>query len=143
MTRQQPLIAQRGQAVLWAAVFMPFFLAILGLAMDGGLVLDQEQGLQRLTRTAARVGAEQVDQQTYYASQGATLALDAPGAERAALAYVRTEAPGTSAQVAADSRTVEVRVERTVPLAFLRIVRLDSVRLTAIGTARLQGGFGR
>ena len=141
--RRRTLRRQRGQAILWVTVFMPFFLAILGLAMDGGLVLDQEQGLQRLARTSARVGAEQVDQQTYYASQGATLALDVPAAKRAALAYITSEAPAASAQVAADGQTVDVRVERTVPMAFLRIVHLDSVRLTATGTARLQGDFGR
>ncbi len=133
------LCHQRGQAVIWVAVFMPFFLAIVGLALDGGLVLDQEQGLQRLARTAARVGAEQVDRQSYYASQGTTLTLDVPAAERAALGYLSTEAPGINAQVAAAGRDVQVRVERDVPLAFLRIIRLESVRLTATGSARLQG----
>lgn len=130
---------QRGQAVIWVAVFMPFFLAILGLALDGGLVLDQEQGLQRLARTAARVGAEQVDRQTYYASQGSTLTLDVLAAERAAMAYLGTRTPGLGAQVTADGSVVQVRVERDVPLTFLRIIHLDSVRLTATGTARLQG----
>jgi uncharacterized membrane protein len=133
---------QRGQAVIWVAVFTPFFLAIVGLALDGGLVFDQEQGLQLLARTAARVGAEQVDRQAYYASQGATLTLDVPAAQGAALAYINTQAPGISAQVAADGSTVQVRVARNVPLAFLRIIGLDSVRLSATGTAQLRGGFG-
>ena len=141
-TDQRPLRRQRGQAVIWVTVFMPFFLAIVGLAVDGGVVLDQEQGLQRLARTAARVGAEQVDRQAYYASQGTTLTLDAPAAERATLAYLGAEAPGVEAQVAASGRVVQVRVERSVPLAFLRIIRLDSVSLTATGVAQLQGGVG-
>ena len=140
---RRPLCRQRGQAVIWVTVFMPFFLAIVGLAIDGGVVLDQEQGLQRLAITAARVGAEQVDRQAYYASQGATLTLDAPAAERAALAYLGAEAPGIDAQVAASGRLVRVRVERTVPLAFLRIIRLDSVSLSATGVAQLQGGIAR
>ena len=131
---------QRGQAVIWVTVFMPLFLAIIGLAVDGGLVLDQEQGLQRLARTAARVGAEQVDRQAYYASQGRTLTLDTAAAERAAYAYLGAESPGINAQVVAKGQGVEVRVQRMVPLAFLRIIHLDHVQLSATGLAHLQGG---
>lgn len=142
LQRDRRFYQQRGQAVIWVTVFMPLFLAIIGLAVDGGLVLDQEQGLQRLARTAARVGAEQVDRQTYYASQGRTLTLDAAAAERAAYAYLGAESPGINAQVVANGQGVEVRVQRRVPLAFLRIIHLDQVQLSATGLAHLQGGVG-
>lgn len=138
-----PLRRQAGQAVIWVAVFTPFFLAIIGLAVDGGLVLDQEQGLQRLARTAARVGAEQVDRQAYYASQGATLVLNVPAARQAALAYVTAQSPAVSAQVTATGQGVVIRVERQTPLAFLRIIHLDQVQLTATGEAQLHAGTGQ
>lgn len=142
LQRDRRLRRQRGQAVIWVTVFMPLFLTIIGLAVDGGLVLDQEQGLQRLARTAARVGAEQVDRQAYYASQGRTLTLDAAAAERAAYAYLAAESPGISAQVVANGQDVEVRVQRLAPLAFLRIIHLDQVQLSATGAADLRGGVG-
>jgi len=43
---------ERGQALVWVVVFMPVFLAIIGLALDAGIVFDREQGLWRLARSA-------------------------------------------------------------------------------------------
>src|SRR6185312_17093596 len=61
---------ERGQAVVWVAAMLPFFLAILGLAIDGGVVWDAERQLQATADGAARAGAEAVDTSAYYASNG-------------------------------------------------------------------------
>ena len=58
---------QRGQVIVWVAVMLPFFLAVIGLASDGGLVFEQRRALQALADEAARAGASQLDQAAYRA----------------------------------------------------------------------------
>ena len=129
---------ERGQAIIWTAVILPFFLSLIGLAADEGLVLDQYQALQLLANGAARTAAEQVDTQVYYQSGGTVVVLNQPAARQAALQYVQRQATGIDGvAVTAGPQSVTVTVERTAPLAFLRIVHLDSVRLQAASTAQL------
>ena len=49
--------AHRGQAIVWTAVMLPLFLAIVGLAADGGLVFSARRELQNIADSAARAGA--------------------------------------------------------------------------------------
>ncbi len=129
---------ERGQAVVWVMVMLPLFLSIIGLAADGGSVFAQREQLQSLADGAARMGAEQLDTRAYYA--GGAVVLDSAAAQQAALQYLGQQSPGIAAEVAADQQTVVVRVERDVPLAFLRIVHLDSAHVRAMATAQLRHG---
>ena len=110
-----------------------------GQALDVGIVFDREEGLWRLARSAARMGAEQIDVAAYRAGSGQPV-LDPAAARGAALAYVARQASGVSASVTADQQTVVVRVRQDVPLDFLRIVHLDSAPIAATGTARIAAG---
>lgn len=134
---------ERGQAVVWVAAMLPFFLAILGLAIDGGVVWDAERQLQATADGAARAGAEAVDTNAYYASNGATVALDPAAARAQAGAYLVREASGATWSVAADPREVVVQVRRSVPTSFVRIVGIDTVALRAVGAAEVRHGVDR
>lgn len=130
---------ERGQVVVWVIVMLPLFLSIIGLAADGGMVFAQREQIQALADGAARMGAEQLDARAYYTSGAA--ALDPAAAQQAALTYLGQQSPGITAEVAADQQTVIVRTERDVPLAFLRIIHLDSAHIHAVATAQLRHGI--
>ena len=136
MTRRR---GERGQALVWVVVFMPVFLAVIGLALDAGVVFEREQGLLRLARSAARMGAEHIDVAAYRAGDGEPV-LDPAAARAAALAYIADQETGVSASVRADRQIVVVRVSQDVPLDFLRIVHLDAAPIAATGVARFATG---
>jgi Flp pilus assembly protein TadG len=131
---------ERGQALALAAVMMPLFVAIVGLALDGALVFNARRVLQDAADGAARAGAMQIDQRAYRESFGERVVLDPASAREVAAAYLADGPAGLSAEVAADPERVVVRVSRDVPTAFLRIVRIDSVRIGAVAPAELRYG---
>lgn len=133
------LRSQHGQVVVWVMVMLPLMLSMIGLAADGGLVFAQREQLQNLADGAARMGAEQLDTRAYYGN-GGTVTLDPVAAQRAALDYLGEQAPGIVADVAADQTTVVIRVERDVPLAFLRIIRINVTHIRATATAEMRHG---
>jgi len=130
-----------GQAIVWAAVMMPLFLSVIGLAIDGGVVFKAERELQNVADGAARAGAMQVDQQAYRASSGQMLQLDADKAKQVAAQYVASQAPGVSGQVSADQQQVVVQVKEQVATSFIRIVGIDSVQIGAVAPARIRFGI--
>lgn len=131
---------QRGQAIVWVAVMLPFFLAIIGLASDGGLVFEQRRELQALADAAARAGANQLDQTAYRAS-GLTI-LNPTSARQASESYLIAQAPTLTGSVAANQQRVIVHVQREVPTGFLRIVRITSVTIGATAVAEVRHGIG-
>lgn len=141
MRGQLPQGAQRGQAIVWAAVMLPLFLAVIGLAIDGGIVFDDRRALQGVADSAARAGAMQIDQNTYRASAGQTIVLDQPSAQQVAVEYVSSQGTGMTATVTTDSQRVVVTVQRSAPTSFLRIVGIDSVQISAQATAEVQHGI--
>jgi Flp pilus assembly protein TadG len=131
---------QHGQVIVWVTLLMPLLLAVVGLAIDGGVVFNQHLALERLASDATRVGAERLDPQVYYGSNGQTIALDPVAARHAALVYLGQTAPGITGTVTADTRMVVVRVERDVPLPFLRIIRIDTAHVVATAQAQVAHG---
>ena len=132
---------RRGQAIVWVAVMMPFFLAIIGLAIDGGILFDNQRELQNVADGAARAGAMQIDQQTYRESGGQTVVLDPEGARQVATAYVLDQGTTLTAGVSADSHQVVVSVNRAVPTGFLRIVGITTIQISATATAEVHHGI--
>ena len=63
-------------ALVWAALTLPFFIAMVGLTLDGGLLFADWREMKNVTGAAARAGATQIDQQVYRDSNGATVTLD-------------------------------------------------------------------
>jgi Flp pilus assembly protein TadG len=132
---------QRGQVIVWVAVMLPFFLAVIGLASDGGLVFEQRRALQALADEAARAGANQLDQAAYRAD-GVTV-LDPAAARQAAEAYLVAQSPALTGTVVADRQRVIVRVQRQVPTNFLRIVHITTATIGATATAEVRHGITR
>ena len=133
---------EEGQAVVLAAVLLPLFFAIIGLAIDGGTVFAARRELQNTADAAARAGATQVDVRAYRQSSGATIALD-PGLARQAAAAYLTARPGITGTVAADTRSVVVEVTQEIPLGFLRLAGIERARVTASAPAEVRSGVER
>lgn len=134
---------EHGQAIVWAAVMLPLFLSVVGLAIDGGIVFDSQRELQNVADSAARAGAIQVDQNTYRASAGQVVVLDQAGAEQAATQYLTSEGSGLTATVTTDSERVVVSVSRPVSTSFLRLVGINTVQISAKATAEVQHGISQ
>lgn len=132
---------QRGQVIVWVAVMLPFFLAVIGLASDGGLVFEQRRALQALADGAARTGANQLDQAAYRAA-GVTV-LDPAAARQTAEAYLVAQSPVLTGTVVADQQRVIVHVQRQIPTGFLRIVHITSVTIGATATAEVRHGIAQ
>jgi Flp pilus assembly protein TadG len=137
------LAGEAGQALVWAAVTLPFlFIPMVGLVIDGGVVLNARRDLQNVADAAARSGAMQVDVGAYRASAGTTLVLDQPAARRAATAYLAAQRD-VSGTVRTDARRVVVEVNRDVATVFLRIAGIDAVRIGAVAPAEARMGVER
>lgn len=124
--------AQLGQALVWVAVMLPVFLAIVGLALDGGAVFAARRQTQNIADAAARAGAQQIDITRYRAT--GEIVLDRPMARYVARQYVEGLG-GLDATVEAGDRQVIVRVRRDVPLSFLKLVGLSSTSIGATAAA--------
>ena len=135
--------AEFGQALVWAAVMLPFlFIPVVGLTIDGGIALNARRELQNVADAAARAGAMQVDVRTYRESAGTTVVLDQASARQVAAEYL-AQRPGLSAAVQTDPRRVIVEVSREVPTAFLRIAGVTTVRIGAVAPAEVRHGVAR
>lgn len=132
---------QSGQAIVWVAVMLPLFLSVIGLTIDGGIVFNARRQLQDVADSAARAGATQIDERRYRESQGTVVAIARDRASAAAAGALTTQAPDVEANVAADDGRVVVQVWRTVPTGFLRVVRIDTVRVGATGEALVLRGI--
>lgn len=132
---------ESGQALIWVAVMLPLFLAIVGLSIDAGIVFDARRELQNVADSAARAGAMQIDQAVYRQSGGVTVVLDPAAARAAAGQYVTSQGPGFAATIDVGSTDVVVQVSRDVPTGFLRLVGIGTVRITATAPAAPRYGI--
>lgn len=143
--RRPPRIAsdESGQALVLVAIFLFGLVAVAGLVADGGLVLVQRRDLQNQADAAAAAGAMQVDEAAYRASGGTVLVLHPSAAQMAAIAYLMGE-DGTDYAVHADGQHVEVAVARQASTAFLRVLGIEHVEISARSVAEprfgVQGG---
>lgn len=124
--------ARPGQALVWVAVMLPVFLAIVGLALDGGAVFAARRQTQNIADAAARAGAQQIDIPRYRAT--GEVILNQPMARYVAQQYIEGLG-GLDATVQSGERQVIVRVRRDVPLSFLKLVGLLSTSIGATAVA--------
>ncbi len=124
--------ARSGQALLWVALMLPIFLAIIGLALDGGALFAARRQAQNAADAAARAGAQQIDLDRYRAT--GEIALDNGWARYVARQYVAGSG-GLEATVDIAGNQVIVTVRRDVPLSFLKLVGLGRVRVGATAVA--------
>ena len=130
---------QRGQVLAWVAVMLPFFLAVVGLAIDGGLVFAGKREAQNAADAAARAGAMQVNIAAYRRTNGTWVELDPVQAGDVAWTYLTASGWG-DANVSASVQSVTVTTRRNVPLGFLRLIGISSAPVSA--TARAAPYFG-
>jgi Flp pilus assembly protein TadG len=131
-----------GQALVFVAVMLPLFLAVVGLVVDGGVVWAARRELQNVADSAARAGAMQIDLRAYRDSSGERVVLDPTSARETAVSYL-AGTPDLSATVQADQQRVVVTVSRDVRLSFLQIVGFDRVRIGAVAPAEVRFGIER
>ncbi len=135
--------AESGQAIVWAAVMLPLFLSVVGLAIDAGIVFSARRELQNVADSAARAGAMQVDEQAYRASSGTSVVLDQSAARRMASEYAASQGSGLATSVGVEPQRVVVNVTREVPTGFLRLVGITTVRVSASAPAEVRYGIER
>jgi Flp pilus assembly protein TadG len=136
---------ERAQVTVFFALMLPVFLAVVGLALDGGRLLEKHADLEAIADAAARAGAAAMDTSVSGALRrdaSSLPTLDPAAAEAAATAYAEYEGVVPLA-VTSDSGQVLVRVGERIPTVFLRVVHLDSLWIESRGIAHPQPGVSR
>jgi Flp pilus assembly protein TadG len=118
-----------GALTLMMAAMMILLMAVAGLVIDGGRMLDAEQNAYSIAEEAARAGAGMVNTGEAYGS--GTYAVDGPQALAAAQAYLATS--GYNGTVSVSGNTIKVTVKVTEHTSVLSLVGIDT--LTSTGTA--------
>jgi len=121
------------------AIFLLGLVAVAGLVADGGMVLAQRRDLQNVADAAAAAGAMQLDESIYRTSGGSDVSLDQSAAYAAAVGYLSAEG-GVSYTVTATTARVEVQVSRSASTAFLRVLGVDGVTISASAAAEPRHG---
>ncbi len=124
--------ASRGQALIWVALLLPLLLSIVGLALAGGIVFAARRQAQNAADAAARAGAQEIDVARYRDTD--EVVLDNRWARYEARRYL-AGLGASDATVDIAGNQVFVTVRREVPLSFLRLVGVASVRIEASAVA--------
>jgi Flp pilus assembly protein TadG len=136
MTRQTARWQERGQVTAFVVTLAAALILMIGLVLDGGLVLAAKRRAINEAEAAARAGAQQVNLDVYRST--GRFVLDPARARAAALAYLAaTRDPGT-VSVAADRVTVTVRI--TQPMQILSTAGLGPAIVTGRGAATAERG---
>jgi uncharacterized membrane protein len=131
---------ERGQVLVLVALLLVGLVAVAGLVTDGGVVFTQRRDLQNIADGAALAGAMQVDENAYRSSGGANVVLDQGAAYQAAVEYLQGEGD-SNYSVRASTTGVDVQVSRRAATAFLRIIGIDGVTISAHARAEPQHGI--
>jgi uncharacterized membrane protein len=129
---------EAGQVIVLVALMLTGLVAVVGLAVDGGIVFAQRRDLQNLADAAALAGAMQLDEQAYRESGAVT--LDEAAAEQIATEYL-TDVGDLTYTVAASETGVEVQVSRQAGTSFLRVIGIDHVEISASARAEARHGI--
>lgn len=131
--RQLPLArrGEQGSATLWMIGVVVSSMLMIGLVVDGGVMLRARSDAFSLAAAAARAGAQQLDPDA--ATQGRPV-LDPNRARQVALDYLAARnATGT---VAVTTETITVTVTTTAHLQMLQVVGANTVSFNATATVR-------
>jgi Flp pilus assembly protein TadG len=147
--RVLPVSRRSGQALLWLMLAVPLFVSVAGLAIDGGVLLNERRQLQSNVDGAARAAATQLDMPRLRASGGTDVQLDPNLATQTARAYLdralasdpRDSRTSPGIQVDVGARRVHVVVRTGLATAFLRIAAIDFVPVAAEAFADVQYGI--
>lgn len=131
----------RGSVTVFFAISMLGLLLLIGLVADGGAKLRATQQAAATAAEAARAGGEALD--TVEAAGGNTGHVDRAYAVQAAQAYLAKAGATGTVTVSADRTRLTVTVTKTAPTAFLSLVGISDLTVTAQAQAVLVGGVIR
>jgi uncharacterized membrane protein len=135
---------QPAQALVFFTMLLPLFLAVVGLALDGGHLFAARTNLQAVADASARSGAVHLDTARMYIQGTGDVLLNPTEAAAAARDYAVYEGVSADAvDAVADDQSVYVDVHEDVPTVFVRVVHIDSVRIQASSTAHARYGVDR
>lgn len=124
-------LGEQGSATLWMIGVVVSSMLMIGLVVDGGVMLRARSDAFSLAAAAARAGAQQLDPDA--ATQGHPV-LDPGRARQVALDYLAARnATGT---VAVTAETITVTVTTTAHLQMLQVVGANTVSFNAAATVR-------
>ncbi len=120
----------RGSATVWMIGVTVASFLMVGLVLDGGVMLRTRSDAFAIAASAARVGAQQLDGDA--AVEGLSV-LDPIAAEQAVLDYLAAQ--GASGTVTVTGDRVTVTVTTSAQLQMLQVVGGDTVTFDATATA--------
>lgn len=139
------LRSERGAFSAMMVLLIVMLLVVAGLVVDGGLVLNARAQTYDDVEQAARVGANQIDENALRSSGQVVLI---PGqAEGEAEAFllglneVREEAKYGVIDATADVTSIEVYAERQVEMSILNMVGIPPVTVRASAVAEAEVGI--
>lgn len=121
----------RGSATVWMIGVTVSAFLMVGLVLDGGVMLRARSDAFAVAASAARVGAQQLDHDAAVEGQAV---LDPVAAEQAAMAYLA--ANGVTGSVTVTSDMVRVSVTTSADLQLLSLVGGESVTFDATAEAQ-------
>ncbi|PUA79478.1 pilus assembly protein TadG-related protein [Nocardioides currus] len=134
---------ERGSISVWFATASFVMIMLVGMAVDLGGKVHEQQRARAVAAQAARTGAQEVEGST--AVRGEDLRVDLNAAKAAARDYLQAAGvEGTVTVTGGD--TLTVTTTDTYDSKFLGIIGLDSMQVTGEASARLiraEGGIER
>jgi hypothetical protein len=137
MQRARPENGQRGSVVIWSVVLIPACFAVIGLVLDGGVILRARSDAYSLAGAAAREAAQEISSDELVEGRPV---LDPIAARQTALDYLTARSAKGDVVVAPDSVTVTVRT--TAELQILTTASGRTVHLSAHAVAHPKAGPG-
>lgn len=127
---------ERGTITVFVTIFMVALLMVAGLVFDGGNVLAARREAGNVAESAARAGAQAIDQNSLRSGSG--LRFDPAMAQRRAQEYLTLTGHDGSVTVSNDRVVVSVTIKQR--LYILGIGGLAHATVTAEGEARVAQG---
>jgi len=123
------LASERGVATVWSVVVVAACFLMIGLVLDGGVILRARSDAFSLAGAAARVGAQELEEDA--AARGEVV-LDTTRARQATLDYLAARDATGVVTIAANEVTVTVTL--TAQLQMLRVADGGAVDVSATAT---------
>jgi Flp pilus assembly protein TadG len=130
---------ERGSVTVFFAISALGLLVLLGLVADGGAKLRATQQATAIAAEAARAGGQALD--TAAATAGTTGHVDRTQAVQTAEHYLTAAGATGTVEVSPDRTRLTVNVTRTTPTAFLSLIGIDQLTVTAHAQAVLVGAI--
>ena len=125
----------RGSVTAFFAISALGLLVLLGLVADGGAKLRATQQATAIAAEAARAGGQALD--TAAATAGSSGHVDRTQAVQAAQHYLSAAGATGTVEVSTDRTRLTVTVTRSAPTAFLSLIGIDQLTVTAHAQAVL------